>query len=357
MTSQGKLRVALLFGRAAEICARVDSKNCGTGAGGFKPGNTCPRGGAAGTQTNSGSQETKPKPPKKPPKKTEAESSKKIEKPDKSNQLKIWGNNRFAAEDTKKIFGDDWTPQDVTGLFGAPSGEHSFAEVGRGKDGSISVHLADSNGRFVADHSIRKTKDGEIVARVDLVKVNAQGGGLGTKMFIGQVHAMADAGVNRIELHAAKLNESGGQDAYVGYRVWPKFGFDAPLEATKKYGVDIRNSLPPHLSKAKTVQELFSISGDDKNPSGRAWWDKNGVDIDMAFDLSKGSTSRKLMAAYLKNKRTAKSKSFQSTKKSKIANIDVLRNPEDDPILDQLWDEIAKAGGIRNWASKQRDNE
>lgn len=94
------------------------------------------------------------------------------------------------------------------------------------------------------------------------------------------------AGFGQITLVAA-----GGIDAnpsHVGYKVWPKLGFDAVFESD-----DVR-MLPEHLAECRTVRMLI-----EKN---EAWWEENGFQLLMTFDLSADSASWRMLLAYMREK-------------------------------------------------------
>lgn len=82
------------------------------------------------------------------------------------------------------------------------------------------------------------------------------------------------AGMGLITLIAA--DGHGSSHRYVGFKVWPKFGFDAPLLAGETSGF-------PHLHGCRTVQDV--IARDE------AWWAAHGTQRRMAFDLSAHSVS------------------------------------------------------------------
>ena len=87
------------------------------------------------------------------------------------------------------------------------------------------------------------------------------------------------AGMGRITLVAA--DGQGSSARYVGTKIWPKFGFDAPLLPGETDGA-------PHLADCTTVQDVMAKDA--------TWWAEYGTQRRMAFDLSANSTSwRKLL--------------------------------------------------------------
>ncbi len=104
---------------------------------------------------------------------------------------------------------------------------------------------------------------------------------LGTLAFALCAITAMRAGLSRITLIAADGRYGGG---YVGVKVWPKFGFDAPLFEDETLG-------HPQLNGCKTVQDVIRV-----DPT---WWDTHGTQRLMEFDLTPGSTSWQKMLLYL----------------------------------------------------------
>lgn len=75
-------------------------------------------------------------------------------------------------------------------------------------------------------------------------------------------------------------------DGFVGFAVWPKFGFDAPLEPAEL------NMAPSEALRAcQTVQEVIAVDPD--------WWNIRGRGRDMYFDLNADSRSWAILLNYL----------------------------------------------------------
>lgn len=75
----------------------------------------------------------------------------------------------------------------------------------------------------------------------------------------------------------------------VGYKVWPKFGFDAPLEPHETDSV-------PQLATCRTVNDVRNLDLD--------WWEnKEGNGRVMRFDLSPWSKSWKILLHYVTSKK------------------------------------------------------
>jgi hypothetical protein len=73
----------------------------------------------------------------------------------------------------------------------------------------------------------------------------------------------------------------------IGYRYWPKVGFDAALLEDETAGA-------AYLADCRTVQDVLA-----RDP---AWWERNGSQRLMEFDLSEGSPSWEKLLDYLREK-------------------------------------------------------
>jgi hypothetical protein len=104
---------------------------------------------------------------------------------------------------------------------------------------------------------------------------------LGTISFALCAIAALRAGLGRITLIAADGRGGGG---FVGIKVWPKFGFDAPLDVGE-IAADER------FSACHTVQDLMAVDAD--------WWAIHGTQRLMAFDLTPYSISWGSLLDYL----------------------------------------------------------
>jgi hypothetical protein len=93
------------------------------------------------------------------------------------------------------------------------------------------------------------------------------------------------AGLSQITLVAA--GGRGFDTRYIGYKVWPKLGFDAPLEPGEVTDI-------PHLAHCSTVQQVLE--------SDSTWWEDQGSQRLMAFDLAAHSTSWQKLLPYVGRK-------------------------------------------------------
>jgi len=93
-------------------------------------------------------------------------------------------------------------------------------------------------------------------------------------------------GFSRIDLVGAGRNSP--KDKNIGYFVWPKLGFDSALDL-----ID-RSSWPQEYLGFRTIQDIVKI--DEK------FWEDNGGQLLMSFDLSPGSVSWKKLLDYTRRK-------------------------------------------------------
>lgn len=108
---------------------------------------------------------------------------------------------------------------------------------------------------------------------------------LGTLAFALCAMTAFKTGIGKISLIAAGGVNSPSQ--YLGYKIWPKFGFDAPLEPGETAAAN-------HLSGCATVQQV--IARDE------TWWAVHGSQRRMEFDLAENSVSWKKLLIYLGEK-------------------------------------------------------
>lgn len=93
------------------------------------------------------------------------------------------------------------------------------------------------------------------------------------------------AGLDQVTLVAA--GGRGFSRRYVGYKVWPRLGFDAPL-----WPGEVAQA--PHLAHCRSVQDVLAMDAQ--------WWDDHGSQRLMTFDLSAHSTSWRKMLLYADRK-------------------------------------------------------
>ncbi len=92
---------------------------------------------------------------------------------------------------------------------------------------------------------------------------------------------------SKITLFAAgsgKGSHAFGTQDQIGYQVWPKLGFDAPL-------VPADLNTEPRLARCNSVQDVMRLDP--------LWWTAHGRGREMKFDLAHGSRSWEVLLHYV----------------------------------------------------------
>lgn len=110
-----------------------------------------------------------------------------------------------------------------------------------------------------------------------------QGRGEGARMFGRAADRLTKAGFAAITTTAA----GGPGTGLNGYYTWPRLGFDASLTDY------LIAKLPAELRAARRLSDLMATE------AGRVWWRVNGGLLFLEFDLTPGSVSQAVLAAYL----------------------------------------------------------
>lgn len=78
-------------------------------------------------------------------------------------------------------------------------------------------------------------------------------------------------------------------DENIGFYVWARFGFNAPLTTKEKA------KLPDFLKTANDLNDIFLLGG-------KFWWWQNGTGRDMIFELDESKKAYQIWQAYLQEK-------------------------------------------------------
>ena len=135
--------------------------------------------------------------------------------------------------------------------------------------------------------------------------------GLGTKLLYSQMKHASTHGVSKITCWAASPEDD--DDEYVGYKVWPKLGYDGEIPFDPSYMATLEGSAP--FLDCKNISDLL------QKPGGSEWWDGNGTGFNASFDPSEGSLSRKILTEYIAKKAEKEKKTPQEWIKSAMAKI------------------------------------
>lgn len=124
------------------------------------------------------------------------------------------------------------------------------------------------------------------------VRASHRGNRLGARALAVQAEAAREEGFEAIRLDAigsfAEATAKHLDDRFIGYWLWPRLGFDAPIPDY------VRSKLSPKFSGCNLVSELMETQ------EGVDEWQLYGDTLLAArFDLSENSTSWKLLLRYL----------------------------------------------------------
>jgi hypothetical protein len=291
--NQGKLRIlqsAAGNSRDAAKLLLLKSKNgpdCGTGAGGFKPGNDCAAGkngsrSSGGSGTAAGSQATaRPKRQRK----IDPARPKFYEKSDVR-----WEHGKPNSDQVKKLrqqLGANYEKR-LLAVSGVPDGSQvDLAYMGN------YVYVTARNSQFgtVQNRYVYFGADGQkphVYNAYFKVAQEKQGNGAGAEIFFAQVEASARAKFGKIKVTAARSSDMNG------YYTWARFGYDADISS-------LDGSMASRIqSKFPNVNRLSDLM---KTSKGREWWKKNGDTWRGTFDLSPNSESRKRLRNYMAARR------------------------------------------------------
>jgi hypothetical protein len=174
---------------------------------------------------------------------------------------------------------------DYRALVGAPADTTfrvSFVE-------GSSVGLEFWSDAVVASRVIERQPNGKLTLTNENIIVTDTGRGLGTRIFAKSVETAAKLGVDKIETYAVRSTSDNG------YYTWPRLGYKMSVAQGEHFdNTDLLRAAG--FGGVENSHDLFS------RPGGAEWWKANGSGNDAVFDLRRGSTSRKILSAYLKKK-------------------------------------------------------
>lgn len=148
---------------------------------------------------------------------------------------------------------------------------------------------------------IFKLEDGTAELKAKFLRVPDTGNGIGMKIFTSRVLEAKKANISKITCNAAKID-----DDVIGYKVWPKMGYDCALSSSvnkEEFNLEsflstMKNENPdlyeeytkapidPKYQTQYTIQNLYALG-----PQAVQFWEKHGSSIFMDFDLTDGSKS------------------------------------------------------------------
>jgi GNAT superfamily N-acetyltransferase len=185
----------------------------------------------------------------------------------------------------QQLFGPFITDEEIGALAGALDGAAVQVSV---RKTWLFLDVSDPL-RFASyQTSIRIDDSGALYAYIHDVhtKPSQQKQGWGARAFRRQVEAAQRLGVQRFELFAAGHP---GDRSDIGYYVWARFGFNAPLRADEK------STLPDYWRDITDINQLI-------RRGGQKWWWANGDFREMVFELRPNSAMMQIFRDYLKEK-------------------------------------------------------
>jgi phage portal protein BeeE len=281
------------------------------------------------------------------------------------------------------------TPGQWGDLVGAQPNAHVFIYPSRDSSGvEFFVDHPDYRARRVIRNGVIHNVEFRITPR-------KRGSGLATRVIQKQVEAASKLGFRSIQAGAAGKgtnvrtveNHYPGRNSDLGgYYVWARLGFDGRIDSLMK---DSANSDSPELraiaadfaKKFPGVKRVSQLMG---TSMGRKWWKTFGGYFEGSFHLKKRSTSRQVLGDYLTQKSALRKKKALSAccSSERPGGVDLFRNdgldternvfesgqpqtridwfeghpagfehhdlltPEDEQILDQIWDRIGNESTI-----------
>ena len=187
-----------------------------------------------------------------------------------------------------------------------------------------------------------------------------QKSGLATRILKQQVDSARELGFHSIAAGAAgkgtdvrTVEETypGINSHLGGYYTWARLGFEGKIDSLMKARAQSKS---PELEAiaadfARKFPGVKTVSKLMMTEEGRTWWKKNGGYFEGTFDLKAGSRSQQILTEYLKEtggetkQKTlsdAPDDSWLDETVDGCENPDPL-TPEDERILDEIWDRIA----------------
>jgi hypothetical protein len=205
-------------------------------------------------------------------------------------KVKWIGGAKKTGKVAASILGQTPTPAQLRAIAGATP--DAKVEVSAHALGTEMYVSSDSKRLTFQARITRDIETGERVAHIDWVAAPKKQTGGATAALARQIGVLPSLGIDKVRLFAAGSKEE-LQNGMQGYMVWPKFGFDGPLQA------DILAKLPREFRRARTVQDLFRM------PGGADWWRDNGRSIALEFDVRPDSQSMDVWRRYLERKQAA----------------------------------------------------
>ncbi len=171
-----------------------------------------------------------------------------------------------------RLFGKELSKNDIVRLVGSDKGNPYVVTDNQG------VAIGYNNDDYTSRVHFAKKGD-KLECHYGYISATAKARGTPAvpRALAKQLETMLKLGVHEIHTEAARSEASTflniKQEGLIGYKVWPKMGFDGPLNRGHK------SKLPKQFKKAKTLQELYAM------PGGRKAWEEHGQSINCSLVL------------------------------------------------------------------------
>lgn len=200
----------------------------------------------------------------------------------------------------RRIFGrgvarlsDDELVQEILRTSGIPAdGVSSMVITTRG-DHLVMRTLTTSGGQVVRSF---ERQGNAVVQHNELFKPRyPPKSGIGAQGLARNVEAATRLGVTRMLTLGAR-----DDGEYNGYATWPVCGYDGPLNP--RFVARHRATISQLLGRPIGASETVMVSQLHQTAEGIDFWKINGGSIELEFDLSTNSDSRRVLAAYRRRK-------------------------------------------------------
>lgn len=216
-------------------------------------------------------------------------------------------------EAVRSVLGRGLSEQEIAGLVGAQPGDRVFIG-GRMNNRQVGIEVVGHDYSHVGSYTVFRPNGGRPVLYANVVSVasDQRGQGLTTRILREQIRSAARIGLASIDLVAGRGEFTSDMFAQVpgitaaqaarlagresGYYFWPLRGFSTHLQP------DDLASMPARLrSQLPAVDAQYSdlVRAD----GGPAWLREHGGQRGVSFDLTRGSPSRQILAAVLRQLR------------------------------------------------------
>ncbi len=246
------------------------------------------------------------------------------------------------------MFGDGVTLEHIVTSAGAPDGATATVTAYTTSRGRPYIDVNWASSKATASRYFKIDDDGKLFQDNSCFFLNNRdsqsGKGEGVKTF-NRIVTMATAlGCHRIETHACRSSSMNG------YYTWPRFGYNQTIA-----DADIYDHVKRDLRSKFNARDFHQLMSTEE---GRKYWQENGSSVHLSFDLSPGSTCRRVLNEYIAERSAREGRDIlKSLYKAAASPVDIdlsTQDPNDigdeppvldeldEQILDEIWDRIGE---------------